>query len=150
MANSFPCNTQKPYSYRMRHITPKVELWLLLIDMKTTQISRYASNSSIEAVSITSQLPHNTQIQIALLYTSPSAPLTSRVLNHVSMSYLPCIILGDFNDDMQNNDNQIVTFMSSSRYTQLVKSPTARGTLIDHVYYNRLPDSIQIQVQDTY
>ena len=66
------------------------------------------------------------------------------------MSCLPCIILGDFNEDiMQNNDNRIVSFMSSSGYTQLVNSPTtARGTLIDHVYYNRLPDNIQIQVQD--
>ena len=94
-------------------------------DMKPTHIRRYASNS-IEAVSITLQLPHNTQIQIALLYRSPSAPLLaltsllSRVLNHVSMSCLPCIILGDFNEDiMQNNDNRIVCFMSSSGYTQL-------------------------------
>ena len=70
-------------------------------DMKPTQIRRYASYS-IEAVSITLQLPHNTQIQIALLYRSPSAPLLaltsllSIVLNHISMSCLPCIILGDF------------------------------------------------------
>ena len=37
------------------------------------------------------------------------------------MSCLPCIILGDFNEDiMQNNDNGIVSFMSSCGYTQLV------------------------------
>ena len=68
-------------------------------DMQPTHKRRYASNG-IEAVSTTLLLADNTQIQIELLYRSPSIPLQaltsllSNVLNHVSVSSLPCIILG--------------------------------------------------------
>ena len=67
------------------------------------------------------------------------------------MSSLPCLILGDFNEDILHQTNStIVTFMSSHGYTQIVKSTTARGTLIDHVYYNSLPGNTIVQEQDTY
>ena len=127
-------------------------------DMQPTHTHRYASNG-IEAVSTTLLLLNNMPIQIALLYRSPSIPLQalttllSRVLNHVSLSSLPCILLGDFNEDILHQTNSIiVSFMSSHGYTQLVKSPTtARGTLIDRVYCNNsLPDKTIVQVQDTY
>ena len=127
-------------------------------DMQPTHTHRYVSNG-IEAVSTTLLLLNNMPIQIALLYRSPSVPLQalttllSRVLNHVSLSSLPCILLGGFNEDILHQTNStIVSFMSSHGYTQLVKSPTsARGTLIDHVYCNNsLPDKTIVQVQDTY
>ena len=103
--------------------------------MQPTHTRRYASNG-IEAVSTTLLLADNTQIQIALLYRSPSIPLQaltnllSRVLNHVSVFSLPCVILGDFNEDiLHQTDSRIVSFMSSHGYTQVVNSPTtARGT----------------------
>ena len=67
------------------------------------------------------------------------------------MSSLPCVILGDFNDVLHQTDSRIVTFMSSHGYTQLVNLPTtARGTLIDHIFYNGLPGNTIVQVQDTY
>ena len=41
--------------------------------------------------------------------------------------------------------------MSSNGYEQLVHSPTTdRGTMIDHVYYNRPPADTVVQVRDTY
>ena len=124
--------------------------------MCTTNTHRYASNG-IEAMSTTLLLANNAQIQIALLCRSPSVPLQtltdllSRVLNHISTSSLPCVILGDFNEDvLHHTDSRIMSFMSSHGYTQLVNSPTTnRGTLIDHVYFNTSLPSNTI-VQDTY
>ena len=91
--------------------------------MCTTNTHRYASNG-IEAVSTTLLLAKNKQIQIALLYRSPSVPLQiltsllSRVFNHISTSSLPCVILGDFNEDVLHHTNsRIVSFMSNHGYT---------------------------------
>ena len=72
--------------------------------IQPTNTYRYPSNG-IEALS-TILLTNNTQIQITLLYRSPSIPLQtftdllSRVLNRISTSSLPTIILGDFNEDV--------------------------------------------------
>ena len=73
--------------------------------MQPTSMCRYASNG-IETVSTTLLLLNNTPIQIALLYRSPIAPLhaltslLSTMLTHASVSSLPCVVLGDFNDDI--------------------------------------------------
>ena len=81
-------------------------------DMQPTHTRRYASNG-IEAVS-TTLLPDNTQIQVALLYRSPNIPLQAltnlllTLLNHVSMSSLPCVILGDFNEDILHHTDSII------------------------------------------
>ena len=41
--------------------------------------------------------------------------------------------------------------MTSHGFTQLVQSPTTdRGTIIDHVYYNRTGNDVIVQVHDTY
>ena len=104
---------------------------------------RFASNA-IEAVSTILQLPHaNNSVQIALVYRSPSVPQTSliamlnRLLRHVTLSNMPCVILGFFNENLLPHPNSaILTLMSTFGFTQLVKSPTTpQGTLIDHVYY---------------
>ena len=70
----------------------------------------------------------------------------------MSLSNLPTIILGDFNKDIYSNTHScILDIMSNNGYTQLVQSPTTdRGTLIDHVYYNRPSDDAVVQVHDTY
>ena len=68
--------------------------------MQTSYTCRFASNG-IEAISTTQLLPSASQIQVALLYRSPSVPLEalitllSRMLNHVTASSIPCVILGD-------------------------------------------------------
>ena len=70
----------------------------------------------------------------------------------MSLSNLPTIILGDFNEDLSDNTNsRVLHVMSNHGYTQLVQSPTTdRGTLIDNVYYNRQADDTVVEVQDTY
>ena len=75
------------------------------------------------------------------------------MLTHASVSSLPCVVVGDFNDDiLHQTESRIVSFMSSHGYTQIVDSPTtARGTLIDHVYCSSgLPGKPIVQVLDTY
>ena len=101
---------------------------------------------------------HNTDIQIALLYRPPSVPtatyisVLTTIVAHMPLSTLPTIILGDFNEDLYDSTHsRILDIMSNNGYTQLVQSPTTdRGTLIDHVYYNRPSDDAVVQVHDTY
>ena len=111
--------------------------------MNPTHVQRFATNG-IEAVSTTIHIQNLGKMQIAVVYRSPriiQATLISilhRLLRHVSiMSNLPCIILGDFNEDILRHQNSaLLSLMSNFTFTQLVQSPTtAQGTLIDHVYY---------------
>ena len=66
---------------------------------------RFAANG-IECVSCMLALPNFACIQIALVYRSPSVSRTAfitvltRLLRHVSVSNAPCVILGDFNEDL--------------------------------------------------
>ena len=125
--------------------------------MQPSNTITFTSNG-IEAISTTLLLPNANQMQLALLYRSPSVPfealvgLLSRVLNHVTVSSIPCVILGDFNQNILGNSNYaIVELMGNYGYTQLVQCPTtSNGTLIDHVYCNNHSSSIIMQVQDTY
>ena len=97
-------------------------------------------------------------MQILLLYRSPSVHLRaltiilSRLLVYVSTTNMPTVILGDFNDDIVNQPTStIVSLMSNSGFKQLVQSPTtAKGTLIDHAYFNRPTGDIVMEVRDTY
>ena len=57
----------------------------------------------IECVSCMLALPNFACIQIALVYrVSRTAFITvlTRLLRHVSVSNAPCVILGDFNEDL--------------------------------------------------
>ena len=107
-------------------------------------------------------LPDAAMMQIALLYRSPSVSMAtlvtvvSRLLAYVSVSNMPCVILGDFNEDLLHQHHSCLqTLMSNHGLTQLVQCPTTpQGTLIDHVYYRNQctnPSSnFMVQVQDTY
>ena len=70
------------------------------------------------------------------------------VLDHVAVSDIPSVVLGDFNEDLlQKPDSRVLSLMSSNGYEQLVQSPTTdRGTMIDHVYYNRLSATVALEV----
>ena len=126
--------------------------------MNPSNVQRFATIGT-EAVSATIQLPSN--MQIAVVYRSPSVPratlitVLTRLLRHVTLCSIPCVILGDFNEDIVHHQNStILPLMSSFSFQQLVQYPTtAQGTLIDHVYYRNTSGSTVfaiVQVQDTY
>lgn len=84
-----------------------------------------------EAILTTIQLPNAGSMQIALVYRSPSVPqerlitLLKRMLTHVTLSTTPCVILGDFNEDIVHCQNSaIIRFMSSFSFQQIVQDPT--------------------------
>ena len=115
----------------------------------------------IEAVSATIQLTGADSLQIAVVYRSPSVPqaalisLLTRLLMHLTNSTLPCVILGDFNEDIAHCQNSaILSLMSSYGFTQIIHCPTTpQGTLIDHVYIRSTIThtmSAMVHVQDTY
>ena len=124
--------------------------------MQPSHISTFTSHG-IEVLA-TRLCVHNTDIQIALLYRPPSVPIATfvtvltTIVAHMSLSNLPTIILGDFNEDLYNNTHSsILNIMNSSNFKQIVQSPTSdRGTLIDHMYYNRPVNDVVVQVHDTY
>ena len=128
--------------------------------MNPSNVQRFAT-SAIEAVSATIQLPNVGTMQIAVVYRSPSLSratlitMLTRLLRHVTLCNTPCVILGDFNEDILHQENPaILTLMSSFSFQQLVQYPTtAQGTLLDHVYYRNTSSSTLfsiIQVKDTY
>ena len=73
--------------------------------MNPSNVQRFTSNG-IEAVSATIQLPNASNMQIAVVYRSPSVPratlitVLTRLLRHVTLCSIPCVILGDFNEDI--------------------------------------------------
>ena len=122
--------------------------------MQPCHTQRFASNG-IEVVVTTLSLPNAKSLQIALLPSVPMQQLLTmltQVSNYVSMSNTPTVILGDFNDNvLEQLESPIVSLMSTHGYAQLVNSPTtAKGTLIDHVYYNNPNGSEIVEVHDTY
>ena len=128
--------------------------------LKPTNVCRFAT-TGIEAVSSTIELPNSDNLQIAVVYRSPSVPiatlttLLTRLLRHVTVCAVPCVILGDFNEDILHCQNSAtVTLMSSFSFRQIVPYPTTpQATLIDHVYYRNTANysvSTIVQVQDTY
>ena len=90
---------------------------------------RFAANG-IEAVCCMLILPNLTWMQIALVYRSPSVSqrtfrtVLSRLLRHMAMCNTPCLVLGDFNEDLLHQLNYPnLSFMSEHGFRQLVKSP---------------------------
>ena len=112
----------------------------------------------IEAVSSTLVLPNCERLQITLVYRSPSVStdnvlsLMSGILSQITVRDIPSSVLGDFNEDLLTiPDSRLLHLMSHYGFSQLVQTPTTdRGTLVDHVYYNRPSNHIRVQVQDTY
>ena len=116
------------------------------------------TSTGIEAVCTSLTLPNDNHMQVLALYRSPSVNLQaltnmlSRILDYVLATDMPTVILGDFNEDIVSHpDSSIVSLMSNHGFAQLVRSPTtAKGTLIDHVYYNRPTSDVILEVCDTY
>ena len=128
--------------------------------MNPSNIQRFAV-TGIEAVAAIIELPNAKKLQIVLLYRSPCVlqanliTLLRRLLVYVTQSATPCVILGDFNDDiLLSRNSALVSLMTIYNFQQLVQYPTTpQGTLIDHVYYrNTSASTIHsiVHVQDTY
>ena len=130
-------------------------------EFQPSSIHKFADNG-IEAVSACVQLPNAANMQIAVIYRSPNVPLAmlitllTRLLIHVSQFSMPCVILGDFNENVLHQRNStIVKLMADFSFTQVVSSPpTTQATLLDHVYYRNPfvnPEKhATIHVLDTY
>ena len=125
--------------------------------MQPTSTVKFVANG-IESL-VTSVCVADKRLQVAVVYRSPSEPmrqlvqLMTRLLQHVSVTGAPTVILGDFNDDVLcGHDSQLQQLMLSFGYEQLVNEPTTdRASLIDHVYFSRNPfKEIQINVCDVY
>ena len=125
-----------------------------------TSVHRFAT-TGIEAVSVTIHLTGADSLQMAVVYRSPSVAqatlttLLTRMLTQLTISTLPCVVLGDFNEDISHCQNSaILSLMSSYGFTQIVSCPTTpQGTLIDHVYIRNITShtmSTCVHVQDTY
>ena len=105
--------------------------------MQPSNTHRFASNG-IECVYTTICLPDAGMFQIPLLYRSPSESMAtlravlSRLLAYVSVSNMPCVILGELNEDLlHQHHSSLQTLMSNHGFTQLVQCPTTpQGTLI--------------------
>ena len=87
--------------------------------MQPSNTHIFASNG-IEAVCTTVCLPDASLMQIALLYRSPSVSMAtlitvvSRILTYVSVSNIPCVILGDFNENLlHQHDSSLQTLTDS-------------------------------------
>ena len=100
------------------------------------------SHILIEVTTAILTLPNFENLQVTLIYRSPSVPISillsvmSSILSQATNSSMKNIILGDFNEDLlSNSDSRLLSLMSNHRFSQLVHSPTAdNGTLLDHVY----------------
>ena len=118
---------------------------------------KFASNR-IEGIVVGLSLPDASHLQISLIYRSPTSTLQQLVvilielLNRLASTNSATIVLGDFNEDVLGKPNSTLTsIMSNHGFTQLVHTPTTdRGTVIDHVYYNRVCENLMLQVCDTY
>ena len=87
--------------------------------MNPSNIQRFATND-IEAVSATIHVPNAGNMQIAVVYRSPSVPqavlitVLSRLLRHMTLCNIPCVILGDFNEDILYHQNSAILRLMSS------------------------------------
>ena len=61
------------------------------------------------------------------------------------------VIVGDFNEDILENNTRITNFFKEYGYHQLIQRPTTdQGSLLDHVYFNHNSATVTIEVCDTY
>ena len=103
-----------------------------------TCVHRFAA-TGIEAVSATIHLTGTDSLKIAVVYRSPSVAqatlitLLTRLLTHLTISALPCVILGDFNEDILHCQNcAILSLMFGYGFTQIVQCPTTpQGTKLN-------------------
>ena len=124
-------------------------------DMKPSQID-YICDFGVELIIARLLLPNQHYLQIILLYRSPTVSniIFLHVLKNVMNLHLiagnqiATIIINENIMDKRNSD--VHHLMNTSGYKQFVQFPTTdKGTLIDHIYYNRQSTAL-VEVDDTY
>ena len=97
------------------------------------------------------------KLVICAVYRKPS--LNMKLFQHLLdklLQLLPehvaTIILGDFNDNLiSDRMSPLVRFMCKHGYKQYVSQPTTdNGSIIDHIYFNRVDEHAIIDVRDVY
>lgn len=89
-----------------------------------TNVHKFVT-SSIEVVSATIQLPNREHLQIAVVYRSPSVPkatlltLLTQLLTYMTQCAVPCVILGNFNEDILHCENSATNFQSITASSRL-------------------------------
>ena len=69
----------------------------------------------------------------------------TELLNLVSIWKLPCIVFGDFNQNILNCSSSVKALMERNGFQQIVKKATTdTGTLIDHVYCRGIDVTVTI------
>ncbi|KAK3088416.1 hypothetical protein FSP39_018892 [Pinctada imbricata] len=81
------------------------------------------------------------KLQILVIYRPQAYPISlflerlAEITSILTVKNDPCIVMGDFNENIFKNNGKIQSFMISKNFRQVVTSPTTEnGTLIDHVY----------------
>ena len=99
----------------------------------------------IEATTAVLTLPNTEQLQVTVIYQSPTVTVSmllltmATTLDSLSLD-MTSIIVGDFNDDLKllSSTSMLQILMSSHKYFQLVVTATTNnGSILDHVYCNR-------------
>ena len=92
------------------------------------------ATTDMEYVAITAYLP--TETLIVNIYKPPVYPIRFKFCTilgqllaeiNVKMPQLPCVILGDFNDNILKENSQLVTFMNQYDFTQILNDVTTEA-----------------------
>ena len=97
---------------------------------------------------------------VIVLYKNPRViarrflPQMEKILASAPVHSVPTVIMGDLNIDYlakQNSSQDLNDLMTFYGFSQHVKKPThRRGGLLDHMYYNRQSDLIQVDTKAVY
>ncbi|KAK3104347.1 hypothetical protein FSP39_000070 [Pinctada imbricata] len=96
------------------------------------------------------------KLQVLVLYRPQAYPISlflerlANITSILTVKNVPCIVMGDFNENILQNNGKIQSFMISKNFKQVVTSPTTEnGTLIDHVYVSENLD-VTTSIMPTY
>ena len=97
---------------------------------------------------------------VIVLYKNPRViarqflPQMEKILASAPVHSVPTVIMGDLNIDYlakQNSSQDLNQLMTFYGFSQHVKKPThRRGGLLDHMYYNRQSEIIQVDTKAVY
>ena len=104
------------------------------------------------------QVHYNNQaLLIISLYRPPGSSINmflqemEEILKHINPKNYACMIVGDFNEDICQEQSKIANYFISKGFQQKTDMPTRDGgSLLDHTYVSSEVNVISVTVQDTY